>query len=193
MQISGTVNLSNVRLNIGKDEPRWDQNWHGYLDDFRIYSRGFSQDEIQQQIDAANVGNKLGTKVYFGETSDARENSYDVIINSATTSSLKLSGVDVRTQENAQISLQQIDNAIVIKDKIRANLGAMQNRLENTVSNLQIQAENLQGAESQISDVDVANEMTNFVKEQILSQAATAMLAQANSIPKMAVQLISGG
>lgn len=101
--------------------------------------------------------------------------------------------VNIKTQDSAQAALSSIDGAIVSKDKLRASLGSSQNRLENTISNLQIQAENLQDAESQISDVDVAGEMTNFVKEQILSQAATAMLAQANSIPKMAVQLISGG
>ncbi|WP_052359984.1 flagellin [Solidesulfovibrio alcoholivorans] len=77
-------------------------------------------------------------------------------------------------------------------DTVRANLGATQNRLENTISNLQIQSENLQAAESQISDTDVAQEMTSFVREQILTQAATAMLTQANSMPKMALQLITG-
>ncbi|WP_268885709.1 flagellin, partial [Fundidesulfovibrio magnetotacticus] len=63
-------------------------------------------------------------------------------------------------------------------------------RLENTVQNLQIQAENLQAAESQISDVDVAEEMTSFVRSQILTQSAIAMLSQANSLPKMAMQLL---
>lgn len=100
--------------------------------------------------------------------------------------------VNISTQTRAQTSLAQIDSAMIEKDKIRANLGATQNRLENTISNLQIQAENLQAAESQISDTDVAQEMTTFVREQILSQAAVAMLAQANSMPKMALQLING-
>jgi len=85
-----------------------------------------------------------------------------------------------------------LNSAIVSKDKIRAQLGAVQNRLQNTVQNLQIQAENLQSAESRISDVDVATEMTQFVREQILTQAAVAMLSQANSLPKMAMQLIQG-
>ncbi len=85
-----------------------------------------------------------------------------------------------------------LNAAIISKDKIRANLGALQNRLENTVSNLQIQAENLQAAESRISDVDVATEMTEFVRNQILTQAATAMLSQANSLPRMAMNLIQG-
>lgn len=66
----------------------------------------------------------------------------------------------------------------------------MQNRLENTISNLQIQAENLQAAESRISDVDVASEMTNFVKNQILTQSAVAMLSQANSLPQLALNLL---
>ena len=83
-------------------------------------------------------------------------------------------------------------NAIIYKDKIRASLGATQNRLENTITNLKIQAENLQAAESRISDADMATEMTGFVKSQILTQSATAMLAQANALPKMALQLIQG-
>ena len=68
----------------------------------------------------------------------------------------------------------------------------MQNRLENTVSNLQIQAENMQAAESRISDVDVSTEMTQFVRAQILTQAGVAMLSQANSIPRLALQLMQG-
>lgn len=100
--------------------------------------------------------------------------------------------LSVLTQEQAQTSLVKLHDAIIEKDKIRANLGAMQNRLENTISNLQIQAENLQSAESRISDADVSQEMTEFVREQILTQAATAMLTQANSLPKMALQIIGG-
>jgi flagellin len=96
----------------------------------------------------------------------------------------------ISTQELAQQALLTINNAIISKDIIRANLGALQNRLENTISNLQIQAENLQAAESQISDVDVATEMTEFVRRQILTQAAVAMLSQANSLPQMALQLM---
>ena len=99
---------------------------------------------------------------------------------------------EIRTQEQAQEALEVIDRAIVRKDSIRANLGALQNRLENTVTNLAIQGENLQAAESRISDVDVSSEMTEFVSYQILTQSAVAMLAQANSLPRMALQLISG-
>lgn len=98
--------------------------------------------------------------------------------------------LSIRTQDQAQSGLTKIDQAIVTKDKIRANLGATQNRLENTITTLNIQAENLQAAESRISDVDVAQEMTSFVRSQILTEASTAILAQANSFPKNLLNLL---
>jgi flagellin len=101
-------------------------------------------------------------------------------------------GYTISTQSAAQVSLEAIDSAINTKDNIRANLGALANRLANTVSTLSIQAENLQSAESRISDVDVATEMTEFTRNQILVQAGVAMLAQANSLPQLALQLMGG-
>ena len=98
----------------------------------------------------------------------------------------------MHTQAQAQYSLEAINNAILSKDMIRANLGALQNRFENTISNLEVQAGSLQAAESRISDTDVAKEMTAFVRGQILSQSAIAMLSQANSLPRMALQLLGG-
>ncbi len=99
-------------------------------------------------------------------------------------------GNSIRTQENAQKALGAIDDAIVKKDKIRANIGALQNRLSATVDNLTVQRQNIQASESRISDVDVTSEMTNFVRNQTLTQAAVGMLGQANSMPQMAMQLI---
>ncbi len=99
-------------------------------------------------------------------------------------------GAEVRTQSSAQESLSALTDAIVKKDKIRADLGALQNRLENTMTNLEIQSENLQAAESGISDVDVAKEMTQFTKNNVLTQAATGMLAQANSMNQLALSLL---
>jgi flagellin len=99
-------------------------------------------------------------------------------------------GAEVRTQSSAQEALDAITESIKTKDKIRADLGALQNRLENTMTNLTVQAENLQAAESRISDVDVAAEMTEFTKNNVLSQAATSMLAQANSLSQLALSLL---
>ncbi|WP_460033322.1 flagellin N-terminal helical domain-containing protein [Megalodesulfovibrio paquesii] len=137
-------------------------------------------------------------KVHFGTANDSAEDYYYIKIDSATASSLGVGsqaaatsdGYSISTQEGAQKALDALKDAIVSKDKIRANLGALQNRLENTITNLQIQAENLQAAESRISDVDVSLEMTEFVRQQILTQSAVAMLSQANSLPRMALQLI---
>jgi len=145
-----------------------------------------------------NSSGKL--KVHFGSGNQSAEDYYYVQIGTSTASALGVglgaasgaSGRSISTQELAQKALDAIQTAIVSKDKIRANLGALQNRLENTISNLQVQSENLKAAESQISDVDVATEMTQFVKKQILTQSAVAMLSQANSLPRMALSLIQG-
>ena len=139
-------------------------------------------------------------KIHFGTANDSAEDYYYIQIGNSTASALGVgnsaaadsAAFTVSTQAAAQRALTGINDANISKDKIRANLGALQNRLENTVSNLQIQAENLQAAESRISDVDVSTEMTEFVRNQILSQAAVAMLSQANSLPRMAMQLIGG-
>jgi flagellin len=139
-------------------------------------------------------------KVHFGTANDSTEDYYYIAINNSTASALGVgnqaatdaAGYTVSTQSAAQNALTGLNEAILSKDNIRANLGALQNRLENTISNLEIQAENLQAAESRISDVDVATEMTEFTRNQIKSQAAVAMLAQANSLPQMAMQLIGG-
>ena len=138
-------------------------------------------------------------KIHFGTGNDSAEDYYYINIGNSTASALGLgnannggAGHDISTQANARRALDAINAAIVSKDNIRAHLGAMQNRLENTITNLEIQAENLQAAESQISDVDVASEMTNFVRNQILVQSGVAMLSQANSLPQMAMQLIGG-
>lgn len=136
-------------------------------------------------------------KVHFGTGNDSSEDYYYIQINNSTASALGVglgagtgAGASISTQALAQQALDVLNNAIISKDKIRANLGALQNRLENTVTVLEIQAENTQAAESRISDVDVATEMTEFVKNQILTQAAVSMLSQANSLPRMALSLM---
>ncbi|MBQ9406611.1 MAG: hypothetical protein IJU37_07755 [Desulfovibrio sp.] len=129
-------------------------------------------------------------KIHFGSGNDESEDYYYIDKQDATLEGLGLSGVTIETQQKAQEALETVNEAIVKKDNIRAYFGAMQNRLENTHSNLSTQTEHLQAAESQISDVDVAQEMKTFVRNQILTQSAVAMLAQANSLPQMALRLI---
>ncbi|MEQ7050350.1 flagellin [Paenibacillaceae sp. P-4] len=87
-------------------------------------------------------------------------------------------------------NLTKIQEAINKVSGLRSNLGAVQNRLEHTINNLGTTAENLQAAESRIRDVDMAKEMSTFTKNNILNQAATAMLAQANQQPQGVLQLL---
>ena len=121
-------------------------------------------------------------------------NVYNLTITAEVSSSQNdiVHNLTISTQESAQKMLADINFALISKDKIRAHLGAIQNRLENTISNMSIQSENLQASESRISDIDVGIEMTNLVKKQILTQSAIAMLSQANTLPHMALNLING-
>jgi len=145
--------------------------------------------------DGSGLKSNGPVKVHFGTGNDCAEDYYYVSIDTSTASALGVgmgANNSISTQELAQKSLDKLNNAIISKDKIRANLGALQNRLENTITNLSIQAENVQASESRISDVDVATEMTEFTRNQILTQSAVAMLSQANGMPRMAMQLIGG-
>lgn len=106
----------------------------------------------------------------------------------------KVSGktVSVATATDAQVAIGAINNAIEIVSKERARYGAMQNRLEHTINNLRVSAENLQAAESRIRDADMASEIVEFSKNKIISQSGTAMLAQANAAPQGILQLLNG-
>ena len=103
---------------------------------------------------------------------------------------LGISGISVQSYKDAEDSLVAIDAAIATVSEERSMLGASQNRLEHTISNLGTAAENLQAAESRIRDVDMAEEMMAFTKYQILQQASIAMLAQANMAPQAVLQLL---
>lgn len=99
-------------------------------------------------------------------------------------------GIDVSTQANASSAITTIQTAIETVSSERSKLGAYQNRLEHTIANLGTSSENLTSAESRIRDVDMAKEMSTFSKNNILSQAAQAMLAQANQQPQQVLQLL---
>jgi flagellin-like hook-associated protein FlgL len=117
-----------------------------------------------------------------------------ITVNDMSSKALQVKGLDISTQSKAQEILDSgvIDNAINTVSLQRGALGAVQNRLDHTVKNLSVTKENLQSGESRIRDVDVAEETLEFTRNQILSQAGTAMLAQANQIPQGVMQLIGG-
>lgn len=127
--------------------------------------------------------------IHFGVNSYLDVQSVDV---SATALGVDSASVSIDTPADAMTALQQVASAIEEKDSARASFGYMMNRLESTNEVLNIQAENLMAAESRISDVDVATEMAALTRSQVLSQAGVAMLAQANSMPQMALTLLRG-
>ena len=99
-------------------------------------------------------------------------------------------GVSIETQEDANKAILTINNALERVSEERARFGALQNRLEHTINNLRVSSENLQAAESRIRDADMASEMVRLNKDKIISQAGTAMLAQANASPQNVLQLL---
>jgi flagellin len=111
-------------------------------------------------------------------------------LNDMRASALGVVGVDITSTTNAQAAITTINDAITSVSDERAKLGAVQNRLEHTIANLDTSAENLQASESRIRDVDMAKEMMEFTKNNILQQAAQSMLAQANQAPQGVLQLL---
>lgn len=130
---------------------------------------------------ALGVSNAIAGKTGFGTA---------VAVSDGTSNTSSEYALDLTTAANAAKAITTINSAIENVSGERAKLGAVQNRLEHTIKNLDTSAENLQAAESRIRDVDMAHEMMNFTKNNILQQAAQAMLAQANQAPQGVLQLL---
>lgn len=113
-----------------------------------------------------------------------------VALQAATTAGLAIDTANILTVDSATAAIDSLDTAIQTVSEYRAEIGAKQNRLEHIVTNLQVQAENMAAANSRIRDVDMAAEMMNFTKQQILMQSGTAMLAQANAKPQAILALL---
>lgn len=114
----------------------------------------------------------------------------DLNINSMSSSELGINDLDISSQQSADGAIETIQEAIDQVSGERSNLGAVQNRLEHTINNLGTSSENLTAAESRIRDVDMAEEMMNFTKNNILSQASQSMLAQSQQMPQGVLQLL---
>ncbi len=115
---------------------------------------------------------------------------YDGTSADATLAALGLTAESVSSKQGAQVSLKKLDNALVQINGVRANLGAVQNRLSSIINNLGTSDENLSAANSRVRDVDVANETAELTKNNILVQAGVSVLAQANQYPSSALKLI---
>lgn len=168
--------------------------------------RGFINKEVQQLKDEmqriASVTTWGKTKLLDGSTptydiqvgvfnSDSEDRiSYVASDNTATVDALGLAGIDYASKEGAQASLESLDKAQEGVNGMRSNLGALQNRLTSTVTNLGVMEENMSAANSRIRDTDVAGATAEMTRNNILLQAATSTLAQANSKDQLALKLI---
>lgn len=130
-----------------------------------------------------------GLVLQIGDTADDF-NQLTVSVGNMNAKSLGIAGVDISTREGAQNAITSIKDAINSVSSTRGDLGAIQNRLEHTINNLSVTTENMTAAESRIRDVDMADEMMSYTKNNILVQAAQAMLAQANQVPQGVLQLL---
>jgi flagellin len=135
------------------------------------------------------AGGGRGLNLQIGDTADSF-NQLTVRVDSMSSKSLGINGIDVGTQAGAKQAVSIIKDAINKVSSTRGDLGAAQNRLEHTISNLNVTTENMTAAESRIRDVDMAKEMMNYTKNNILVQASQSMLAQANQTPQGVLQLL---
>ena len=185
-----------------------DANTEGWIsvDDASVFDAGDSvtmyanTNDVKDESITVEGVNTDQNKIYLSGVDNTLawegENAADTYITANDGGSggagLGLASSDVTNQANAQAALDAIDSAIQSKDEARAHFGAMMNRLKSTVAAEEIQREKLQAAESQISDADVATEMASLTKNKVLAQAGVSMLAQANSVPQMALSLLGG-
>ncbi len=139
----------------------------------------------------ANIKNGVDKSLtlQIGDTS-ADFNQMKVSVGDMHAAALGIADIDISTQQGAKDAVDLIKSAINMVSSTRGDLGAIQNRLEHTINNLSVTAENMTAAESRIRDVDMANEMMAYTKNNILVQSSQAMLAQANQIPQGVLQLL---
>ena len=154
--------------------------------------------ELRTEVDRIGTSTRFATNSLFTTAAFTFQigalatDTVNVTIGAMTSASLTINAVSVTTGALASTSIVTIDAAIVAISTLRGTLGATQNRFESTIRNLDVALENTTAAESRIRDTDMALEMVNFSKNQILQQAGTAMLAQANSAPQSILSLLQG-
>lgn len=164
-------------------------------------SDALSEDGVVHSLDKTGANYKLvfsdkdytpadgGLTLQIGDTSE-EFNQLTVSVKDCHAAALGLAGLDISTQDGAAAAVDVIKDAINYISDVRGTLGATQNRLDHTINNLSVMEENIQDAESSIRDTDVADEMMEYTKNNILIQSAQAMLAQANQVPQGVLQLL---
>jgi flagellin len=165
----------------------------GSVDDTAVSAAQAEVDALLDEIDRIESSTTFGgvsllDGTYSGKSFQVGADSGSVITVAISTLSSVVDLASVTVDSSAEISA--IDAAIAAVSSLRGALGAKQNRLESTIANLSATTENLSASESRIRDTDMASEMVNFTRHQILLQAGTAMLAQANALPQTTLRLL---
>lgn len=168
-----------IKMTLDKDKMKQKQDANGET----VYSVGTDTNN-PLKLDLTGIGSMT---LQVGANEDQ---TLELRMPPITKKNLGLSHTDVLTEENAGKAIDEIADAIAFVSSIRSSLGAYQNRLEHTTTNLDVTSENMTSAYSRIMDVDMATEMTKYSSYQVISQAATSMLAQANERPSQVLQLL---
>ncbi len=171
----------------GPQQQRWGLN-SGESIVYNLHLDQAAEEEIEAEPEPPPLPEPI--KFHIGTENVRDVDYYYVDRQNATAEALGLLDIDLLTTTAAQAAIGRIDAAIVSKDDVRTRLGSYVNRLQNTILNLGISLESSVKAESQIRDTDIAEEMTNFTRSQILAQTGLAMVTQANMIPNMVAQLL---
>lgn len=165
----------------------WKASFNGTFTGANIVDIGFGNG-THIVTDGEGTG-ASGLTLQIGDTYESHQ-KVTVSVDNLSSDGLGIANLDVSTLEAAGAAIQKIKDAINKVSTNRANLGGLQNRLEHTINNLSVTEENMTAAESRIRDVDMAKEMMAFTKNNVLTQAAQAMLAQANTQPQSVLQLL---
>ena len=200
-RIAKSTNLSGLKLLDGNisTSTKYTTNNGWFRADSNSYTTGNSKKVY------AHFTKDEKLKVHFGQTNSSAEDYYYIHLKDMTTNGLFHDFIDttdssknsvskvvsISSIASAQRALAQINSAMVYKEEQRSHLGAIQNRLETSLNHLEITKEQVERTDSILEDVDVATEMSNFTKFQVLTQSATSMLAQANALPQMVLKLLS--
>ncbi len=182
-------------ISLGENFPETMEQYK--VDDSFLILKGANNFEIKLDLKEAKAGNYQGLKVDITEIGPMRlqigANEGQILsvrIPEVSLRNMGIDEIDLSTEEGANDALSRMSGALAYISNARGTLGAYQNRLESTVNSLDITEENMTSAYSRIMDVDMAEEMTNYTTYQVLTQAGTSMLAQANERPSMVLQLL---
>ena len=167
----------------------------GGLEGFTVRGEDVTTAAVALGLNGATGAAAVGGRLSFDSASGFTASGSGTTINPTATGGSTLnavSAIDISTTAGANNALATIDAALTSINNNRASLGAVQNRFASTISNLQTTSENLSAARSRIQDTDFASETANLTRGQILQQAGTAILAQANSLPNGVLALLRG-